>query len=651
MSSAKQGNPILRAVLGIAALVAIVFLANWLMTLSPLGKKGLDLTEDKVHTLSEGTKSILQELDAPVVIRYYATRKSEAMSRDLKLYMRKVGDLLNQYADLSNGQLRIEYLDPQPDTDAEDSANIDGLQGQRIVDGSYEENIFHGVAISCLDQREVLPFLGPNDETRLEYELSRAIAQVSQPKKPVIGLMSAHNLTGGPPTMPGQPGTPPWAIYQQLSQAYEVRSLGMQPEKIDPEEITVLVLIHPANITPEAEYQIDQYVLKGGTVLACLDSYSFVADQMSRGNPMGGGGVPFFSTLPKLLPAWGVSYTSTQVVADRNYASNLRDGRVAPTLLTLTSESFPDDDDLVTQGLNDLWLIFSGAYSVKGGKGVSSSTFIQASPNAALVDGQTASQIEQSLLLDLVPDKKQHPLALRLSGKFKTAFPDGDPAKANEEDTSEEESSEEDSVASDDADDTEDPPAEPSLKEGTKEGSVILLGDSDFLFDQFAYQPAQFGNMRVFTPVNGNSVLFFNLIDQAAGSKYLIGSRSRASSRRPFTLVQQMEAQFEQRVGKKIEELEEARAEIQEKVDALQAQKTAGTEGILSPEQLQEERNWRAQIVAFNKDIREEQKSLKREKDELSSLMFKLNVLIIPLIVLIIAIIVQVRRRSLREAR
>lgn len=658
MSTAKHGNPILRATLGIAALVAIAFFANWLMNLSALGKTGIDLTEDKVHTLSEGTKAIIKDLDAPVVVRYYATRKSESLPRDLKLYMRKVDDLLKQYAALSNGKLRIEYLDPQPDTDAEDSANIDGLQGQRIVDGSYEENIFHGVAISCLDQREVLPFLSPADETRLEYELSRAVAQVAQAKKPVIGLMSAHNLVGGPPSMPGQQGTPPWAIYQQLNQAYDVRALGMQPEKLDPAELTVLILIHPADITPETEFKIDQYVLGGGTVIACLDSYSFVASQMGGGNPMMGGGMNTSSTLPTLLPAWGVEFTARQVLADRNYATKLRDGRVAPALLTLTAEAFPQKDDLVTQGLNDLWLIFSGSYSVKGGKGLSSSVLIQASPNAALVDGTRASQIDQTLLTTMVPDQKQHAIALRLAGKFNTAFPNGDPAKAADEETSEDEvvappsdEEQEGEVSATDGEPKKAPPADNALKEAREEGSVILLGDSDFLFDQFAYQPAQFGNMMIYTPINGNSVLFFNLLDQATGSKHLIGSRSRASTRRPFTLVQKMEADFEQRVGKKIEDLEKKRGEIQDKVDGLQAQKSAGTEAILSPEQIQEERNWRSQIVAFNKDIREEQKSLKREKDKLSRNATVLNVLVIPLIVFIIALLVQIRRRSVREAR
>lgn len=643
-STAKHGNPILRAVLGIVALIVILFLVNWLMNLSSLGKKGLDLTEDKVHTLSEGTKAILQDLAAPVVMRYYATHKSEAMSRDLKLYMRKVDDLLKQYAALSNGKLRLEYLDPQPDTDAEDSANIDGLQGQRIVDGSYSENIFHGLAISCLDQSEVLPFLSPNDETRLEYELSRAIAQVTQAKKPVIGVMSVHNIVGGPPAGPGQQGTPPWAIYQQLRQTYEVRPLGMSPESLDPDELSVLILIHPAGISPAVEFKIDQYVLGGGTVIACLDSYSFVASQMGGGNPImqQQGGMPTSSTLPTLLSAWGIEFSANQVLVDRNYATNLQGGQIAPALLTLSKEAFPQKDDLVTQDLNDMWLIFSGSFSTTGSGGLASSSLIHASENSALINSVTASRMDPSILTTLVPDKKQHSLALRLSGKFKTAFPDGDPAPPTEAPPAPEGSPE---------DAAPEPPTPAALTEAKEAGSVILLGDSDFIFDQFAYQPSRFGNMMVYRPTNGNSVFFFNLLDQAAGSKHLIGSRSRASSRRPFTLVQEMEAEFEQLRGEKLEKLKGKEAEAQAKIDALQAQKTAGSQASWSPEQLKELRLYREQQAKINKEMRNEQKSLKKDKDQLATTITVLNVFVIPLAIFIIAIIVQARRRAARGAR
>ena len=192
MAKAKITHPIFRAILGIVAVILIVIFSNWLVSSTSIGNRNIDLTEDKRHTLTDGTKTILSELDTPVIIRYYATRKSEAMPRRIKAYMRKVDDLLKRYSSLSNGKVRIEHLDPQPDTDAEDSANLDGISGQR----ANEENLYFGLAISCLDQQATIPFLDPGNETMLEYHLSSSIANVSTFKKtsswPRHGLVTAR---------------------------------------------------------------------------------------------------------------------------------------------------------------------------------------------------------------------------------------------------------------------------------------------------------------------------------------------------------------------------------------------------------------------------------------------------------------------------
>jgi ABC-type uncharacterized transport system involved in gliding motility auxiliary subunit len=263
-------TPIARATFGIIALVAIAVLANWLISLTPYGNRGADFTENKIHTLSDGTKSILSELDTPVVIRYYASRSSDYMPEQLKVHLRRVDDLLKEYANLSNGKLRIEYLDPQPDTDAEDSANLDEISGQQI----NEDNLFFGMAVTALDKKVSLPFLNPQEETMLEYQISKAIAEVSTPVKPVIGIISGIDLAGAPAMMPGQQGQQPWVIYQQLKQSFELVDLGMNPEKIDPNAIKLLLVFHPAGISPQTEFAIDQYLLNGGSVVACLDAHS-----------------------------------------------------------------------------------------------------------------------------------------------------------------------------------------------------------------------------------------------------------------------------------------------------------------------------------------------------------------------------------------
>ena len=212
----KVTHPVTRAAFGVAALVAIAVFANWLVSPPPAGNRGADFTEKQIHTLSDGTKAILGELDTPVVIRYYASRNTDYMPEELKLHMRRVDDLIKEYASLSKGKLRIENLDPQPDTDAEDSANLDGINGQRMDD----QNLYFGLAVSCLDKTSVIPFLDPREETMLEYQLSKAIAEVTTPVKPKIGIMSALELKGGAANpmmqMQGQRPQQPWVIYQQL---------------------------------------------------------------------------------------------------------------------------------------------------------------------------------------------------------------------------------------------------------------------------------------------------------------------------------------------------------------------------------------------------------------------------------------------------
>jgi ABC-type uncharacterized transport system involved in gliding motility auxiliary subunit len=652
-----SSNPIPRAVLGILSLIVIVVVANWIMQLTSVGKQGVDFTQHKVHTLQDGTKAILAELDAPVNVRYYATQKSESMPRDLKLYMRTVKSVLRRYAALSDGKLRIEMLDPQPDTDAEDSAIVDGVQGQRVQDGSYEENIFHGVVISCLDKAVTIPFLYPSEETNLEYELSRSIAEVSRIKKPTLGVMSALPISGGPPQMPMPGQRPPqaWVAYQQLQKTFTIEDLGMTPEALDPEKLTALLLIHPAGITPEVEFLIDQYVLKGGTVVACLDSFSFAAEQTGGPpNPMTGRqqpGVPTSSTLPTLLEGWGIKYSGAEVVADRKYATPLQDGRVAVGLLNLPEESMPQrKDDLITQGINDLYFIFTGGFTVTGGKGAASTTLVQSSRDTALVNSFQASRMDQSLLTSMRPEGKAYDLAVHLSGNFSTSFPEGDPSAAPKEEagTEPEPAGEESSEATVASEEDQSPEA---LKKATKPGNVFLIADSDFISDQFAYRPIRMGNSMMYSALNGNSSLLFNILDQATGSSHLIGSRSRASTRRPFTLVQEMEARSERKTGEEKAKLEKDLEEANQKLGALQAQLPEGTNVMLNPEVQTEIKQFQLLSNNIDKKIRNLEKDLKRDKDQLSSHVMRLNLLVVPLLVALICIVVQTRRRLVAAAR
>ena len=606
----KTTHPVTRAALGVAALVVIALLANWLVSLTPLGNRGADFTENKVHTLSTGTRAILTELDTPVVIRYYASRSTDYMPEELKLHMRRVDDLLKEYASISKGKLRIDNLDPEPDTDAEDSANLDGINGQRMND----QNLFFGLAISCLDKTSVIPFMDPRDETMLEYHISKAIGEVTTPTKPKIGLMTALDLQGAPAMMPGQPPTPGWVIYQQLKQSFDVVNVPMESSTVD------------------------QYVLNGGTVVACLDPFS-VAAQMTAppSNPMMGQQPPppTTSTLPTLLSAWGVSFESGQVLADPALATKLGGDRLGLAVLTLGKDSMPQKDNVNTKDLGSVTLFLPGAITITGKDGVTANSLIKSSTKAGFVDSMKASQLDPSLARTLKSNGTAYDLAIHLAGTFKTAFPDGKPKPADA------------AKAPEDKD-----AAKPGyLTESAAPGNVFLIGDVDAFYDRFAYNVQNFGGQQMASPSNGNATLLLNLLDQATGSKHLIGSRSRSAIRRPFTVVQEMEADFNKTVGVKIEEFQAKQKAAQQKLSELQAQKSRGSELYLSPAQEEEIKKLRAEQVEYSKLIREQEKELRRQKDKLSAKITLLNVAAMPVLVILIGLILFINRRRATRAR
>lgn len=632
MAKAKITHPRQRAILGIIAVILIVIFANWLVSSTSVGNKTIDLTKDKRHTLTEGTKAILSELESPVIIRYYATRKSEAMPRRIKNYMRKVDDLLKRYSTLSDGKVRIEHLDPQPDTDAEDSANLDGISGQRVND----ENLYFGLSISCLDQQTSIPFLNPADETMLEYNLSSAIANVTSFKKTTVGLMTTLPLMGAPAQQPGQRPQQPWIIYQLLNQLYDVKYVSTTPTELDPEKMPVLLMIHPTGLSTQTEFLIDQYLLKGGIVVACLDSFALTAP---GGNPMmrGMGGVPKSSTLPSLLNSWGIGFDSTSVVADGKYATDFGNGQRMHSHLSLTTDAITSDDEILTRNFENLYFPLPGAFTIKGGGGVSIETLVRTSKEVVLIPGMTATRPDPGLFARETPSGKYYGLVMRLKGKFKTAFPEGDPSKEDKKDQKKDTAE-----TKDEKDKTEDK----ALKRGVKEGIVYLIADADFVFDRACFQQTPQGYMAV----NNNAALLQNILDQSTGSRHLIGSRSRAATTRPFTVIKEMETDFEQEIRDDVKQAEKKMQDIVAELQKLQAQKTQGKALILTEEQEQKIRELQAQQVKLRRELRDKQKGLQEKKDLLYSKLTWMTVGITPAFIALTGLGVWIYRRRTTRA-
>ena len=614
----KSFQTIIYSTLGVAAVAIILIVVNFLNARLPVR---LDLTAERAYSLSQGSRAILSKLDTPVQIRFYCTR-DENMPPQFKLFAQNVEDLLSEYRHASHGQIEIQKLNPEPDSDAEDSAKLDGIEGQMLSNG---EKLYMGLSVSMLDQKEAIPFLTMERERLLEYDLSRAITRVSSAQKAVVGVMSPLPITGQQMNMMmmqmGQRGQEPWVLYSELKRDFTVQTVEMTADKI-PDEIKVLLLVHPRGITDAAEYAIDQFILRGGKLIAFLDPNA-VCDQHQQQNPMMGGpqgGGP--SNLEKLLKAWGVAFDSTKIVADMNFIGRTSRGR-APGVMGLTQNAL-SKDDILTAGADNVFLIFPGSFSGTPVTGLKETVLMKSSTNAELVDSMMAQMAPEEVIKNFAPAGKEFPMAIRLTGKFKTAFPEGKP-----KDTT---------ASTDKKDEKKDEKSAPGLKESKEENTVVLIGDSDMIQDQIAVSVMQnpFGGQRMVMPKNGNLAFAQGAIEQLTGDSNLIAVRSRATRERPFTVVRKMEADADAAYRNKIKELESSVAETQRKLNELQQHREGEGKAqrfILSPEQQAELAKLRKTDAEVKKQLKEVRRNLRADTDALGNRVKWLNILGMPLLV------------------
>ena len=623
---------------GVAAMAVILVAAN---VIFGSVHRRVDLTKEKAFTLSDGTRAILAKLDTPVKIRFYCSQSAGAAAETvyLKDYARKVEDLLAEYKQAAKGRIIIEKYDPQPDSDAEDSAKLDGVEGAPLQSG---DRFYMGLAVSMIDTKEAIPFLQPVRERLLEYDISRAITRVVRPEKPVVGVMSSLPVFGmqSNPMMQqmGQRGQPAWAFVTELRNDFNVKNVGMDVDKID-DDVKVLVVIHPKEISDKAQFAIDQFVLRGGKLVAFLDSVSLID---SRGQhpmmgQMGGGG----SSLDKLLKAWGLQFENSKVVADARLRMEVGGGdargQQRPVWLSLTPENM-DTNDVVTSQIDNVWFFAGGAFSGTPADGLKQTVLLKSSPASALVDGFLANLSPEAAMKDFKPSGKEFALAVRLAGKFKTAFPDGKPAEKPEEKKEGETKPEEKK-------------ADTSLKQSAGETAVVLIGDSDMIHDNFSIQETQtpFGPMR--RQLNANINFAQNAIEQLAGDNNLITVRSRATLNRPFTRVKQMEAAAEERFRDKLNEVRTAFEDAQRRVAELGQSKDGSQRFIKPPEQQKEEEEWKKKAARFGVELKQVQKDLRREVVQLENHVKWWNIFAMPLAVTACGILLAVYKRKLTAAK
>ena len=604
---------------GLAAAFVIIVLANLVLG-APRAR--VDLTQGKLYTLSEGTRSVLGKLEAPVKIRLYFSQGAE-VPLPIKAYGRRVEDMLAEFRQAGRGKVLLEKLDPQPDSEAEDSATLEGVEAQVTQSG---DRFYLGASISYADQKIALPALALDREPLLEYDLTRAVARVATTAKPVVGVMSALPVFGMPPSQftGGQP-MEPQVFIGELRRDYTVKRVSLDPDRID-DDVKVLLVVHPRGISDKAQYALDQFVLRGGKLIAFLDPSAYF-DQMGQMGGMGGGGTP--SSLDKLLKAWGLAFDSGKVVLDMRYLTGAG-ARTLPTLLSLNDNAFAPND-IATARLGSLLMPFAGVFTGKPVEGLSETVLVRTSSYSQLVDSFAATAQGEAAVRSFQPSGTEYPLAIRLTGKFKTAFPEGKPKPDDKGKAAPAKAAE----AKTDA----------ALKESAADNAVVLVGDSDFINDGAAVQIQEIFGQRIVIPRNGNIAFAQALVDQFAGDPDLIGLRSRASAARPFIRIRDMEARAQQAYLGKIKELESSLGQTQEKLSALQKGRGPGAGAILSAEQQSELENFRRKAAETRLALKEVRRELRSESEALQFWTKVVNIALMPLLVAIAGIAFAVLRR------
>jgi ABC-type uncharacterized transport system involved in gliding motility auxiliary subunit len=636
----KSLQTILYSTAGVLVMLVILVVFNFI---AGTARTRLDLTQEKAYTLSAGTKAILKKLDAPVTVRFYCTQSESATPETvfLKSYARKVEDLLAEYKQVAGSKLKIEKYDPQPDSDAEDSARLDGIEPQALAG---TEGFYLGLAVKCADQVQAMPFLAPNRERLLEYDLSRAIVRAEKPEKSTIGLMSPLPVFGMPsnPMMQqmGQQGSEAWTIVNELKNDFNVKRVGMDVDKID-DDIKLLLVIAPKDISDKAQYAIDQFIMRGGKLVAFLDARC-LADNRQQQNQMmanmGGEG----SSLDKLLKAWGIQFDTGKVVADLKYKMQLRgrngEAQEAPAWLALNSSAI-DKDDIATSQIDNIWLPLCGAFTGTPVAGLKETVLLRSSKDSQLVDSMLANLSAENVMQEFKPSGGNFKLAIRLTGKFKTAFPDGAPQDKK------------DDKADGDKKPDEKKPSD-SLKETKSDNAVVLFGDADMLYDPFTMRriDSPFGAMQM--AMNANLNLAQNIVEQMTGDSNLIAIRSRATLSRPFTRVKEMEVTANEKFQSEIKRLKDSSAEAQRKINELQAQKKDKDQRfILSPEQRVELEKLRKDEVDTRKHLKQVQKDLRKEVVSLQTRLKWINILAVPLAVTATGILIAIVNRRKTSAK
>ena len=628
---------------GLAAIALILLLS--VLVVSFLPSLRIDLTEDRLYSLSDGTRNILASLNQPVELMFFYSDSATEDVPQLRTYGNRVQELLREIVIASEGNLRLSVIDPEPFSEEEDLATQFGVRAVPVTQGG--EGVYFGLVAAqdeegvpeALRVTETMPLIRPDQEEFLEYEFMKIITQVTNPERTIIGLITQLDIDGGFDPMTGQ-GTQQWMIMDLIRQLYEVRRVDLTSDSIE-EDIDILMIVHPEGLSDRFLYAVDQYVLQGGDALVFLDPN---ADSMVGRSPQGNL-IPagMSSELPGLLEAWGIEFDNTKVLADNELALRVMMGqgqRPMPHLGMLGVQgNFLAQDDVITNRLETINLSSAGAISQLDNTNTTFEPLIFSSSDSMLMDRSFVESVTDPTLLfdEFESEDRSFVIAARVSGLIETAFPDGQPtiAETEEESSSDEEEGDEEALEPDALDNVDEVSEEIGVEHisaSTEPSNILVFADSDILSDRLWVQVTQFFGQRIPQPFANNGDLIINSMDNLSGGADLSSIRSRGRYSRPFTKVLTLQREADDRLRQEEGELLGRVAETEASLAELSTDEDGNPIGELTTEIQTEIDRFNAELIDTRRRLREVRFQLTEDIEQLGSNLKAANTALVPML-------------------
>lgn len=626
----KRLDPAKMAVLSVV-IAGVLFISVNIVSNVWFGNVRVDLTAGKSFTTASTLRPIFAGITEPVVVRLYYTDSVGALSPRHGAYYQRVRDLLQQYGKLSGGKIQLELYSPEPFSDAEDRAVGFGLQSLPLSQEG-EVGYFGLAATNSTDDTEIIPFFNLERERFLQYDLVKLIYNLARPARTRIGYISALPIDGMnslsqeqlQQLQMAQADPPqPWAFMSQVRESFTIVKLEPSITEV-PANIDTLMLIQPENLAPQAQMAIDQFVLKGGNLLAFVDpvaeSMGLMIGQSTPGQRRRPGSLAGFQTL---LKAWGAQIVEGKVVGDLDAAIRINMGMDGRPMLSdyvawlhLDGRNF-DPNDAITGNLKQVNVATSGAIEAVAGAGTTVTPLILTGPRTQRLNAELFEGVPNivGLFRDFQPANKREVLAARITGKAKSAFPDA------------------------------------AIKESTQPIQVVVVADTDLLMDRFWAQQTQAMGQRVMVPTADNGNFVTTALENLSGAVALSSLSAQAQQNRPFTLLDDIRRVAEQQYRAKEQALTGRLQELQQKADAMMPKADGAGQPVLSEQDKKTIDNYRSDILATRRELRDVQKSLRESIERLQSTFTFANIGAVPVIFGLILIAVAVARHRRRQRR